>query len=135
MEFNKDSGSSVADKGLAAIGELEETVGSLKLSAMESEEGCINTQPSLEDVDKLCEIEDQAKAKRSKQKQWGPILPLRRSSKNLDTGKTMLEKAQEAKRKWNLENKAGNTKISKTLLVNVANEIDVEILDGNPNVV
>lgn len=128
-------GPQLLTKDLLLLESLKKLWDHLNYQLWNQKRGCINTQSSVEDVDKLCEIEDQAKAKRSKQKQWGPILPLRRSSKNLDTGKTMLEKAQEAKRKWNLENKAGNTKISKTLLVNVANEIDVEILDGNPNVV
>ena len=60
----------------------------------------------------------------------GPNVTLRRSSRNADDGRTILDKAQEFKRKWNLESNAGiNAKaqnhVSKALLVGV---------DGNPQV-
>lgn len=48
----------------------------------------------------------------------------------------MMEKAQKAKRKWNLDDKTGkakNTKISKPLLLSVAKEVGLELLDGNPD--
>lgn len=48
----------------------------------------------------------------------------------------MVEKAQEVKRKWNLDDKTGkitkNSKISKPLLISVAKDIGLDFLDGNP---
>ena len=48
----------------------------------------------------------------------------------------MMDKAQEAKRKWNLDDKTGKTsKISKPLLLFVAKDIGLEVMDGDPNLV
>jgi uncharacterized protein (UPF0548 family) len=52
--------------------------------------------------------------KKSGKQQWGPNVPVRRSSRNLGTGRNMVGKAMEAKRKWNLEDKAGITNKSKS---------------------
>ena len=69
----------------------------------------------------------------------GPNVTLRRSSRNADDGRTILDKAQEFKRKWNLESNAGiNAKaqnhVSKALLISVAKDLDVVGVDGNPQV-
>jgi len=67
--------------------------------------------------------------KKMTSKQWGPVIATRRSARNLDNGKTMMEKAQEAKRKWNLDTKTGmpKTNISKSLLISVAKETGLVI--------
>lgn len=54
----------------------------------------------------------------------------------MNNGKSMLEIAQETKRKWNLDDKTGNkSKITKSSLLSVAAHIDLVIEDGNPNLV
>lgn len=84
-------------------------------------------------------VELQKGKKGGKKTQWGPVIPLRRSSTNMDNGKPMMEKTQEAKRKWNLDDKPGNasktSKISKPLLLSVAKNIDLIVPDGDPDVV
>jgi uncharacterized protein (UPF0548 family) len=77
--------------------------------------------------------------KTNKKIQWGPVIPLRRSTRHVDNGKDVLENAQDFKRKWNLEDNAGiNKKSSKTLaisenlLLSVAKDIGIGIEDGNP---
>lgn len=91
------------------------------------------TQPSLDVVTEATMKKD--KKKGGKQR-WGPVMPLRRSTRNLDTGKTMLEKAIEAKKKWDLEDKAGmkNCKPSKSQILSIAKDIVLEVLDGYPSV-
>jgi hypothetical protein len=83
--------------------------------------------------------ENQIPKKRPMKQQWGPVIPIRRSSRNLDTGKTMLDKAQEAKRKWNLEDKTSNlpksSSLSKPILLSIAKDIGLELGDGNPDIV
>lgn len=98
-----------------------------------------NTQPTREVLEKQVLKEGLQKGKKgSKKSQWGPFLPVR-SSRNIDNGKLMMEKAQEAKRKWNLDEKTGNltknSKISKTLLISVAKDIGLDVMDGNPDIV
>jgi hypothetical protein len=53
------------------------------------------------------ETELQKGKKGGKKPKWGPVIPLRRSSRNVDNGKLMMGKAQEAKRKWNLDDRTG----------------------------
>ena len=71
--------------------------------------------------------------------QCGPVIPSRRSSRLIDSGKTVLENAQDFKREWNLEDNAGISKnpfkshvVSKKLLIYVAKDIGIGIEDGNP---
>jgi hypothetical protein len=100
----------------------------------------LGTQPTKEDLEKAEQIDDPGKAKkRGKKNQWGPNVTLRRSSRNADDGRTILDKAQEFKRKWNLESNAGiNAKaqnhVSKALLVFVAKDLNAVGVDGNPQV-
>jgi hypothetical protein len=47
--------------------------------------------------------------KNTKQQKWGPVLPTRRSNSHIDNGKSVMAKAQEFKRKWNLEDNSGIT--------------------------
>ena len=95
-----------------------------------------STQPTEEEVEKAKQTDEPEKAKRKNSKsQWGPTVTLRRSSRNIDDGRPVLEKAQEFKRKWNLENNAGNKSksqniISKSLLISVAKDLDVVGMDG-----
>jgi hypothetical protein len=90
-------------------------------------------------MEKVNQAEDLHKRKVGKKQQWGPVLPLRRSSRNLDDGNTMMDKAQEMKRKWDLGNNEGNKKsykpISSDHLLSVAKDIGVVIQDGNAGVV
>lgn len=82
--------------------------GVLELSATEGEES-INTQPSQVQIEAATgEQELQKKGAANKKAKWGPVLPLRRSTRHLEDGKTMMDKAQEAKRKWNLDDNTGN---------------------------
>lgn len=90
------------------------------------------------DVDLACqEIKKPGWKKGSKkQQQWESIIPLRRSSRNLDNDKTTLEKAQDIKRKWFLEEDPGIKKnkpfhICKDNLNSVAKNIGVVIVDDN----
>lgn len=89
------------------------------------------------------EEKDQEKNKRAaKKQQWGAVIPLRRSSRNLDNGKIVLANAQDFKRKWNLEDNYGmNPKsskipaVSKSQLTSIAKKkIGVVIEDGHPDV-
>jgi len=65
--------------------------------------------------------------------QCGPVIPSRRSSRLIDSGKTVLENAQDFKRKWNLEDNAGISKnpskthvVFKKLLISMAKDIALE---------
>lgn len=72
--------------------------GQKEVKSMESKEESVNTQPSVEEVEKLQIEQGQKQVKRGKKKQkWGPILPLQRSTRSVDDGRTMQDKAQEAK--------------------------------------
>lgn len=69
-----------------------------------------SSQPTVDDLEKV-KLNGHLKGKRAvKKQQWGPVILLRRSSRNIDDGRTMMEKAQEAKRKWNMEENASNKK-------------------------
>jgi len=97
-----------------------------------------NSTETVLDMQKM-ETELQKGKKGGKKPKWGPVIPLRRSSRNVDNGKLMMGKAQEAKRKWNLDDRTGiptkNSKVSKPLLLSVAKDIGLEILDGDPDLV
>jgi hypothetical protein len=72
----------------------------------EVEDQC--TQPSLELVEQFDADEvKQQKVKQEKKKEWGPLLPQIRSKRFLNDDRTMLEKAQDTKRKHNLEDNQG----------------------------
>ena len=96
------------------------------------EEETFNTQPRKD----ILEKQVQQESRKSKKNQWGPIIPVRRSSRNVNVGKSMLEKAQEMKGRWNLEDKTGKTnrnpKISKSLLISVAKDVGLDLMDGDP---
>lgn len=98
-----------------------------------------SSQPTVDDLEKV-KLNGHLKGKRAvKKQQWGPVIPLRRSSRNIDDGRTMMEKAQEAKRKWNMEENASNKKLSivtsAARLLSVAKDIGVVVQDGNPDLV
>lgn len=89
-------------------------------------------------MDDISRVAQQKDKKKGGKQQWGPVLPIKRSTKNLDNNKPMMEKAIEVKRKWNLEDRAGtnkNPKPSKTHLLSIAKDIGLDVLDGNPSVV
>lgn len=48
------------------------------------------------------------KHKEAKKQTWGPLPTLRRSKRFMDNERTMLEKAQDCKRQYNLEGMQGN---------------------------
>jgi hypothetical protein len=89
-------------------------------------------------VEKAKQTDEPEKAKRKGSKaQWCPTVTLRRSSRNIDDGRPILQKAQEFKTKWNLEDNAGiksksQNNISKSLLISVAKDLDVVGVDRNP---
>ncbi|TVU42393.1 hypothetical protein EJB05_08795, partial [Eragrostis curvula] len=86
------------------------------------------------------EVQPKESKKQKKEKVWGPILPCRKSSRNMEDGRTMLEKAQSNKKHRNLERPAkhGNSKvnsfaaldseylahISKTVNLEMGNDMD-----------
>lgn len=104
------------------------------------EEEETSTQPTTEDVEKLKQDDGLSKTNRGNSKnQWGPSVPLRRSSRLVDDGRIMMDKAQDSKRKWNLDDNPGiNSKsqsyVSVVLLQSVAKDIGIAGLDGNPKV-
>ena len=106
----------------------------------DSEEGLVWTQPSDEVFERILADDNRDKAKLFNQNQkWGPVMPLRRSSRRVDDGKKVMECAQEFKRKWYLEDNAGISKkptkphpVSKNLLLSVAKDIGIDIEDGHP---
>lgn len=111
------------------------TLANHSLVVSDKEESNI-TMLSQGDVEQVQDQVEQKKGKEKKKNQWGPTISLRRSARLGDDGRLMMEKAQEAKRKWNLEDKTGkNPRISKTLLSAVAKEIGLDNLDGNPSVI
>jgi hypothetical protein len=98
-----------------------------------------NTQPAQLEIARQEQAEVAQKGKKgNKQIQWGPVIPLRRSARHAEDGRIMMEKAQEAKRKWNLDDKTGNkkpTNLSKNHLLSIAKEISLVGMDENPNLV
>jgi predicted lysophospholipase L1 biosynthesis ABC-type transport system permease subunit len=67
-----------------------------------------NTQPNVEVVEIQRQQEGRAKPKKTSTKQqWGPTIPMRRSSRLIDNGKIVEANAQDFKRKWNLEENKG----------------------------
>ena len=58
----------------------------------DSEEGLVWTQPSDEVFERILADDNREKAKLFNQKQkWGPMMPLRRSSRRVDDGKKVME--------------------------------------------
>lgn len=99
------------------------------------------SQPTSEDLEKMGQQDKPQKGKKiSKKQQWGPVMPLRRSARNVDDGRVMLDKAQDFKRKWNLEDNAGkkkktNVDITAHRLTDIAKEVGITLEDGNPDLV
>ncbi|TVU08878.1 hypothetical protein EJB05_42302, partial [Eragrostis curvula] len=62
----------------------------------------------LEELSKCAEDEEKPKEtkKQKKQQMWGPILPCRKSSRNVEDGRTVMEKAQSNIKHKNLEKPA-----------------------------
>lgn len=94
---------------------------------------------SVEDEAQTSDVLQREAKRAGKKQQWGPVLPVRRSSRISDSGKTTLANAQEIKRIWNLNNNSGINKKSqkipsgsKSLLVSVASDIGIVFEDGNP---
>lgn len=48
--------------------------------------------------------------RKGKEKVWGPVVAQRKSKRVLDDSRTMLEKTQDCKRNYNLEEQQGNRK-------------------------
>lgn len=95
----------------------------------QNEEIC-STQPSAE-------IAEKAQFLKKGKKVWGPDIPTRRSKRGTDDGRTMLEKAQDLKRKHALEVKGGMKQTSKPIsikdsLITIAAEFGIISKDGNP---
>jgi hypothetical protein len=97
-------------------------------------------QKSSVEVEEFLE-EDKSRANKKnrtrKEKEWGPIVVERRSKILVGDSKTVIEKAQEVKRKWNEEPSAGMT-ISKANQINFddlklsAVVVGIAGKDGNP---
>lgn len=124
----------VVDLDLLSMGEVKSSKYT-NIGVLESDDGgsSITLMNQEQESQEQTQVE-QKKGKGKKQTQWGPTIPLRRSSRHTEDGRPMMEKAQEAKRKWNLDDKTGkNTKISKPHLISVAMEIGLANLDGNPD--
>lgn len=67
---------------------------------------------------------------------WGPIKVQKRSLRNLGNDKTMLERAQELKKKANMDIPKGNLRIpaiKTSSLISVAADIGIVGVDGNPS--
>lgn len=120
--------------GVATYAEILKESGSSIMDPSQS------SQPSEEDLEKVNQqAKPQKGMKPTKKQQWGPIIPVRRSTRILDNGKSMLDKAQEAKRKRNLERNDGKKKTSVSgnsdSLLQVAKEIGIDFVIGNSNIV
>jgi hypothetical protein len=81
--------------------------------------------------------EAQEKIQKEKKKSWGPVVLERRSQRHADDSGTILEKAQEAKRKWNEEDPKDKTKqqpmhINSVDLVSTSSAIGLTSKDRNP---
>lgn len=95
------------------------------------EEGSQSTQPTDEIIEKATR-----KQKEGKEKVWGPVIATRKSKRGMDDGRTMLEKAQDIKRKYTLEDNEGNKKpprplTNKASLSIIASQIGLVSQDGN----
>lgn len=76
------------------------------------------SQPTNEDIEKVSvQLNSDGNPKKAKKQVWGPILAQKRSKRVPDDGKTMMERAQELKRKQDLEIPQG--KNNKTLLFQI----------------
>jgi len=120
------------DLDLSSFGEERSSNSTSHSLVGSGEEG---SKITLMTQDKRNQDQEQIEQRKGKGKknQWGPTIPLRRISRHTKDARLMMEKAQDAKRKWNLDDKTGkNTKISKPLLIYVAKEIGLVNLDGNP---
>jgi hypothetical protein len=87
-------------------------------SNTESEGGTLLEHNS--DLDRMDEEEERMTRKNKKKretggKKWGPVVE-RRSKRHVEDGRTVLEKAQDAKRKWNEKTNAGITKSEPNLV-------------------
>jgi hypothetical protein len=121
------------DLDLSSFGEERSSNSTSHSLVGSGEEGSKITLMTRDNRNQDQEQIEQRKGKGKKKNQWGPTIPLRRSSRHTKDERLMMEKAQDAKRKWNLDDKTGkNTNISKPLLINVAKEIGLVNLDGNP---
>ena len=102
------------------------------------EDDAENSQSSVEQGDKLFspEVAPVGKKKRVEKKKYGPIEVERRSTRGNNDGRSVLEKAQEIKRKWYEGDGKGTkptpTSISSSDLSNVANAIGISNKDGSP---
>jgi hypothetical protein len=108
-------------------------------SLSQDREGLLEELKGEKDMDKEKDPKVGAKKKDQKEKKenWGPVVVERRCQRYADDNRTILEKAQEAKRKWNEEDPKGKTK-QKPLHINSADLIYTVVIigltskDGNP---
>lgn len=69
-------------------------------------------------------------AVKKRNKKWGPVIPKRRSKRNIQDGRTMIEKAQALKEKNNLEIPKGKKPVptfSNKELVDIASKIGLDV--------
>jgi hypothetical protein len=74
---------------------------------------------------------------KTKKQQWGPVVVKEKSRRQAEDGRTIMEKAQDIKRKWNEAETTGKIKqkhlhVSASDLSNLASAIDVVSKDGHP---
>ncbi|KAJ1276320.1 hypothetical protein BS78_05G205500 [Paspalum vaginatum] len=72
----------------------------------DKEELLCSTQPSNDLLEKVKGVASDEVVKDVKKNVWGPIQATRRSQRGVTDGRTVLQKAQDGKRKWNLEEPA-----------------------------
>jgi hypothetical protein len=89
------------------------------------------------DKEKDPKVGAKEKDQKERKETWGPVVVERRSQRYADDNRTILEKAQEAKRKWNEEDPKGKTKqkplhINSADLISTAAVIGLTSKDGNP---
>jgi len=136
LEESSKTYSMVLDQGKFSTSEEGGTNSKANAVPSEEEELISFTQPNTEDIERQKADGYLKKGRKvSKKHKWGLVVPLRRSSRNVDDGRTMMDKAQEAKRKWNLEDRTGNksSRVSKSTLLSVAKDIGLDVGDGNPD--
>ena len=138
LKPNKQTGSEQTNLTKQTNEELLEKESDFVESSNPVECGNQCTQPS-EDVVEMTTIqmEQMDKPMRKKKQVWGLIPAQRKSKRFNDDGRSMLEKAQDYKRKHNLDSMQGNnskpfSKTNSSTLANIASEIGIISRDGNP---
>jgi hypothetical protein len=113
----------------AAIERLEEGTDSVR-----GDEGVRRKDNSEIAVKGVCAGKE---GKTNKKQAWGPVMPQRKSQRTMGDSRTIMEKAQEAKRKWEGEVTKGKQNTSRLHITShdlktTADVIGIVSLDGNP---